>query len=208
MMMMTIDPTPAPNVILASASIVRKRLLIAAGINIITTPAHVDEEAVKQAHKADGTSAVDTATALAEIKALRISSSVPGALVIGADQILVCGVEWFDKPQDMDHAKGHLCALRGQTHELATAAVVIRDGVRIWHHAETPRLTMRPFTDAFIDEYLTREGVDILSSVGAYRLEGLGAQLFSRIEGDFFSILGLPLLALLDFLRLHRVVPL
>ncbi|MFT5539450.1 MAG: septum formation protein [Alphaproteobacteria bacterium] len=208
MMMMTIDPTPAPNVILASASIVRKRLLIAAGINIITTPAHVDEEAVKQAHKADGTSAVDTATALAEIKALRISSSVPGALVIGADQILVCGGEWFDKPQDMDHAKGHLCALRGQTHELATAAVVVRDGVRIWHHAETPRLTMRPFTDAFIDEYLTREGVDILSSVGAYRLEGLGAQLFSRIEGDFFSILGLPLLALLDFLRLHRVVPL
>jgi septum formation protein len=205
--MMTINPTPIHDVILASASTVRKRLLSAAGISMVTTPAHVDEDAVKQAHKADGTSAVDTATALAEIKALRISGSAPGALVIGADQILVCGGEWFDKPPDMDHAKGHLCALRGQTHELATAAVVVRDGVRIWHHAETPRLTMRPFTDAFIDDYLAREGTDILSSVGAYRLEGLGAQLFSRIEGDFFSILGLPLLALLDFLRLHRVVP-
>lgn len=202
------DPSrDAPPVVLASASPARQALLAAAGVPAAIEPAHVDEDEIKRALRAEGTSAIDAATTLAELKAGRISASVPGALVIGADQILVCHGEWFDKPRDMDHARAHLQALRGHDHGLATAAVVIRDGRRIWHHAETPRLTMRPFSDAFIDDYLARAGTDILTSVGAYRLEATGVQLFSRIEGDFFSILGLPLLPLLAFLREHGVVP-
>lgn len=184
----------------------RARLLLAAGVEVIIAPADVDEGEIKQSFRAEGATALDTATALAEFKARRISPRHPGALVIGADQILVCGSEWFDKPVDLDHAKAHLRALRGKTHGLATAAVVFRDGQRIWHHGETPKLTMRSFSDSFIDDYLAREGEDALASVGAYRLEGLGSQLFSHIEGDFFSILGLPLLPLLAFLREHRVV--
>jgi len=169
--------------------------------------AHIDEDEIKRAHRAEGAVALDAATALAEMKARRIAAAHPGTLVIGADQILTLGPEWFDKPADMAHAKAHLRTLSGQIHGLATAAVVVRDGERIWHHAATPRLTMRPLRDAFIDEYLARVGDDALASVGAYHLEGLGAQLFARVDGDFFTVLGLPLLALLAFLREHRVIP-
>ena len=126
--------------------------------------------------------------------------------MIGADQILECDGAWFDKPRSMSEARSHLLALRGRTHRLATAACVVRDGQRIWHHVSVPALTMRAFSDAFLDSYLERCGDDLLSSVGAYRLEGAGAQLFARIRGDFFTILGLPLLELLGFLREHGVV--
>jgi septum formation protein len=199
------SPSP-PAVVLASASPARAQLLEAAGVQVVLAPAHIDEDEVKGALRAEGVKATDAAIALAEMKALRISPRHPNALVVGADQILVCGGEWYDKPVDMDHARDRLRALRGKTHGLATAAVVVRDGKRIWHHVDTPELTMRSFSDAFIDAYLAREGADALASVGAYRLEGMGVQLFARIDGDFFTILGLPLLALLGFLREHGAV--
>ena len=193
-------------VILASGSQTRFAVLSAAGLTVIPVPPGVDEDAVKLSLKAEGADAGRTAEALAEIKALRVSHRHAGALVIGADQMLDCQGQWFDKPRDRAQAREQLLTLRGQTHRLVTAAAVLRDGQRLWHHVETAEMTMRPFSEAFLDRYLDRAGETVLSSVGAYQLEGLGAQLFSKIDGDHFTILGLPLLPLLDFLREHGVV--
>ncbi len=194
-------------VILASASKSRANLLRAAGVNVEIVPAHADEEAVKNALKAEGATAAQCAETLAELKAVQVSQRYDNALVIGADQMLECEGAWFDKPADMAGARDHLVALCGKTHVLPTAVCVALNGARIWHHVATPRLTVRPYSDTFIDDYLKAAGAAVLSSVGAYQLEGLGAQLFSKIEGDFFTILGLPLLPLLAFLREHEVVP-
>jgi septum formation protein len=188
-------------VILASGSQTRLTLLRHVGLSVEALAPSVDEQEMKAAFLAERAPAEACAEALAELKAVRISQRHPGALVIGADQMLDCNGVWFDKPADEAHARAHLQALRGKTHRLVTAAVVARNGRRIWHTIDTARLTMRPFGDAFLDDYLRRVGPAVLSSVGAYHLEGLGAQLFSRIEGDFFTILGLPLLPLLGFLR-------
>lgn len=194
-------PEPLP-IVLASASATRRRLLAAAGIDATASPAGVDEEEVKAALRAEQITAIDAATALAELKAARVASRVdPDALVIGADQILVQGHRWFDKPSDMSAARQQLQELRGRDHTLATSAVVFRGGSRVWHGVAAPRLWMRPVSDAFLDLYLETAGPGIVSSVGAYQIEGLGAQLFSRIEGDGFAIQGLPLLPLLAFLR-------
>ncbi len=195
-----------PTVILASASISRCALLRDAGIAIERDPASVDEDDVKRSFRNQNGSAAQVAEALAELKAQVVSQRYEGALVIGADQMLQCGGVWFDKPVDRDHARGHLIALRGKTHELLSAVCVIRDGECLWRHLESARLTMRPFSDAFLDEYLAAAGESVCASVGAYRLENHGAQLFSRIEGDYFTILGLPLLPLLGFLVNHGVV--
>ena len=195
-----------PDVILASASTTRRDLLAGAGIRFTVDPALVDEAAIKDAMAAEGASAEEAAVALAHMKAQRISRRHPGAMVIGADQILDLDGRWFDKPADMDHARDNLLVLRGRTHGLATAACICRDGARIWHHVETPRLTVRDFSDGFLDQYLEDAGRSILSSVGAYRLEGIGVRLFSHIEGSHFTILGLPLLALLDVLRANGVM--
>lgn len=197
---------PRAQVVLASASITRQGLLERSGVAFVTAPAAVDETAIKEAMAADGAGAEDCALELARLKAARIAPRYPGALVIGADQILDLDGRWFDKPHDLAGARKTLLALRGKTHCLATAACIFRDGAQIWHHFETPELTMRAFTDAFLDEYLAVAGESVLSSVGAYRLEDIGVQLFSRIEGSYFTILGLPLLALLDFLRANAVV--
>ena len=139
--------------------------------------------------------------ALAEAKAVRVAARRERALVIGADQMLVLGRRWFDKPAKPAEAREHLLALRGRRHELVTAVCVARDGTVLWRHLERPGLVMRDFSDAFLDAYLATVGDDVLTTVGAYRLEGRGVQLMARIEGDYFSILGLPLLPLLDFLR-------
>ncbi len=195
-----------PTVILASASISRCALLRDAGIAIERDPASVDEEAVKISFRKQNGSAAQVAEVLAELKAQVVSQRHDGALVIGADQMLQCGGVWFDKPVDHDHARGHLIALRGKTHELLSAVCVVRDGECLWRHLESARLTMRPFSDAFLDEYLAAAGKSVCASVGAYRLENRGAQLFSRIEGDYFTILGLPLLPLLGFLVNHGVI--
>ena len=195
-----------PVVVLASASQSRGALLCNAGIEVIRDPAAIDEDSVKESFRHRNEPASQAAMALAELKAQRVSQRHKDALVIGADQMLQCGGIWFDKPPDLDHARGHLIALRGKTHELLSAVCVVRDGEVLWRHLESAQLTMRPFSDAFIDEYLAAAGDAVCASVGAYQLEGRGAQLFSRIEGDYFTILGLPLLPLLGFLVNHGVV--
>ena len=187
--------------VLASASTARAGLLAAAGIDFRIEPAELDEGLLKQACRAEGRDATGCALALAEAKARQIAARCAQTVVIGADQILVCGEVWFDKPPDSGRARTQLQALRGRTNELVTAVCAVQDGSRLWHAVSSPRLTMRHFTDAFLDNYIPAEGADILGSVGAYRLEGRGVQLFERIEGDYFAILGLPLLELLDFLR-------
>ena len=194
-------------IILASASKSRATLLRAAGVNIEIIPAHADEDAVKASLKAEGASAADCAEALAELKAVQIAQRHHEALVIGADQMLECEGRWFDKPADLAGVRAHLTALRGKTHVLPTAVAVALNGSVIWRYVASPRLAMRPFSDAFIETYVSLAGTAALSSVGAYQLEGPGAQLFSRIDGDFFTILGLPLLELLAFLREHDAVP-
>jgi septum formation protein len=200
------DRDKASGLVLASASASRAAVLRQAGLAIRQDPAGVDEEAVKRSLRAEGADAAHVATTLADLKAQQVSRRHPDAFVIGADQMLECNGVWFDKPPDIDHARAHLMSLRGRTHELITAAVVVRSGARIWQHVDRAALTMRPFSDAFIEHYLQAVGDEACSTVGAYRLEGTGAQLFSRVEGDFFTILGLPLLPLLDFLRGHGIV--
>jgi septum formation protein len=192
--------------ILASASKSRASLMRAAGLDFEQVPAHVDEDAIKASLKTEGATAADCALALAEFKAGTVSQRYPEALVIGADQMLECEGAWFDKPKDMAGARNHLVTLRGKTHTLSNSAAVALNGAPIWHHTSVAKLTVRPFSDIFLDEYLAAVGPAAMSSVGAYQLEGRGAQLFSKIEGDFFTILGLQILELLAFLREHQVV--
>lgn len=193
-------------VVLASASATRAKMLANAGVTCEIDPAAIDEAELKRALRHERASSAEAAETLAELKATKVSHRHKGALVIGSDQMLECGDVWFDKPADLDHARAQLIALRGKDHFLVTAVVLARDGTRLWHHVDRARLHMRPFSNAFLDRYLESVGKDACESVGAYRLEGLGAQLFSRIEGDYFTILGLPLLPLLDCLRNHGVV--
>jgi septum formation protein len=192
--------------ILASASASRAAMLRQAGLDFEIRPARVDEEEIKLSLKGDGVSLRDTATALAELKAHRISSAEPADFVIAADSMVACDSRWYDKPADMQTAREHLQCLRGKTHELVSAAVLARGGSVIWRHAESAKLTMRNFSDGFLDAYLAQAGEAVLSCVGCYQLEGVGAQLFSRIQGDHFTILGLPLLPLLDILRENKVL--
>lgn len=193
--------------ILASASPTRARLLTEAGLKVRVEPAEVDEGAIKQAFRAAGCSAAECAVALAEAKARGIASLYDQALVIGADQLLICDGRWFDKPSGLASARAQLQALRGRMHELITALCIVHNRARIWHTVNRPRLFMREFSDAFLDDYLAAEGTAISGSVGAYRLEGKGVQLFEHIEGDYFAILGLPLLELLGFLRKRGEIP-
>jgi septum formation protein len=181
-------------------------MLEAAGLAFDVELPRVDEEGARASLRAEGIKPRDQADALAELKALSVSRRCAG-FVIGADQMLAIEGETLDKPKDAAEARAHLMRLRGRTHELITAAVVAREGVAIWRHIDTPRLKMRAFSDAFLDDYLARAGDAALASVGAYQLEGLGAQLFERVEGDYFSVLGLPLLPLLAFLREHGIAP-
>lgn len=190
-----------PRLILASGSATRRTLLERAGLRFEVRSPGVDEAAIKAAAEAEGIPPADAATLLAEAKAERIARREPDALVIGCDQLLVCEGRWFDKPESPDAARAHLLALRGKRHDLVTATVAYRGGERVWGDVTVPRLTMRAFSDAFLDEYLAREGAAVCASVGAYRLEGLGIHLFSRIEGEHSAILGLPLLPLLAFLH-------
>ncbi len=198
--------TSPSKVILASSSKSREILLKNAGLTFEIMPPSVDEEEMKYSMRAAGATAAETAVSLAELKAMRISKHFPDHFIIGADQMLECGSLWFDKPADRDHARAHLTALRGKTHSLQNAVCVVKASTVLWHHVNEAKLTMRKFSDEFLDQYLEQTGDDILWSVGAYQLEGMGAQLFNKVDGDFFSILGLPLLPLLDFIRGHKVV--
>lgn len=197
---------PEPRLILASASLSRRSLLAAAGLRFEVVPAQVDEAAVKRDALAAERRAADAALALAGLKADIVARRHPDAVVIGADQILVCDGAWFDKPADLAEARGQLHALRGRSHTLATAVVCHRGDKRVWHHLAEPRLVMRHFSDIFLEAYLAAEGGAITSTVGGYRLEGRGIHLFERIDGDHAAILGLPLLPLFNFLRQHDLL--
>lgn len=194
------------DLILASASQARAAMLRNAGVSIDIRPARVDEDAIKAGMMAEEAPPRDIADQLAERKAVRVSTQCPGQLVLGADQVLIHRDALFSKPADRAEAIAHLQHLSGDTHQLLSAAVIALDGEPIWRHIGQARLTMRPLSDGFIDSYLDRAGEAVLASVGCYHLEGLGAQLFSRVEGDYFTILGLPLLELLGFLRARGVL--
>jgi len=193
------------SVILASKSAARTAVLKGAGVAFETAVSGVDEDAVKTALLAEGQGARAIAEALAVLKAQKISQSRPG-LVIGADQTLEFDGRLYDKAETVEEARARLKLLRGQPHQLHSAVVVAKDGAPIWRDMVSCTLTMRDFSDDFLEDYLVREGEAALGSVGCYRLESLGAQLFSKIEGDYFAILGLPLLGLLDLLRNHGLV--
>ncbi|MBI1237961.1 MAG: septum formation protein Maf [Alphaproteobacteria bacterium] len=192
-------------VILASRSEARRRLLEAAGVEVICRPVGVDEEAVTASLLAEGASPRDIAGALAELKAVRVP--VEGALVLGSDQVLSCEGALFSKPSAPKMAREHLERLSGRTHELWTAAALARNGSVIWRVVTRAKLTMRTLSPAFLDVYLAAMGETITNTVGAYRIEDLGAHLFTRIEGDPFTIQGLPLLEILDALRAQGVLP-
>ena len=187
--------------ILASASPARAALLQGAGLAFEKRPSEVDEDELKISMKPEGAEAA--ALALAELKASHVSRQAPDSLVIGADQLLDCDGVWLDKARDIDDAGRQL---RGKDHRLATAVCVMRNETCLWSFVGAPRLKMRAFSDAFIESYLHAAGDQAFGCVGAYRLEGLGAQLFAEIEGDYFTILGLPLLPLLEFLRSRGMV--
>lgn len=194
-------------IILASGSKTRAALLDRAGIKVGRENPQIDEAEIKAQYRRKGAEPGICAMALAEAKALSVAAKHKDALVIGADQLLAFGAVWLDKPRGKADAKHQLTNLRGRSHELATAVCVARGGAVMWHDLQRPRLTMRNFGDAFLENYVAGLGRDDLGAVGAYRLEGRGIQLFERIEGDYFAILGLPLLPLIDFLRAQGEVP-
>lgn len=192
-------------IILASGSAIRREIMEGAGINFKVITKAVDEGAIKESMLAESARLRDIADALAEAKAMRVSRTEPG-LVIGADQIMVMDKRLYDKPVSMEAARERLLSMRGKVHYLLGAVVICENGVPVWRHMAKTKLTMRDFSEAFLDDYLQEEGEQILSSVGAYRFEGRGAQLFSHVDGDFFSILGLSLLPVLDYLRIRGAI--
>jgi len=198
--------TTDPPLILASNSETRLRILRSAGVSVTAQAARVDEDAIKRSARETGAPADDTALTLARLKASRIAGRHPEAVVIGADQMLVCEGVWFDKPADFAAVRDQLLALRGRAHHLLTAVVAMRGSAELWHYIARPRLVMRSFSDAFLDLYLDAERDAVCASVGGYRYEGAGAQLFDDVQGDFFAILGLPLLPLLAYLRQYGIL--
>jgi septum formation protein len=194
-------------IILASTSASRQQMLRAAGVSFEAVAPHVDEEALTAGLVAEAAPPRDIADALAEAKAVKVSRRFPGALVLGSDTVLAYGKNaMLDKPKSLDELAQHLRTLSGREHHLISAAVMAQDGKAVWRIIDTPKLTMRPLSEAFIADYVARVGDKVLTSVGGYHLEGLGAQLFAHISGDYFSILGLPLLPVLDYLRIRKLL--
>lgn len=189
--------------ILASSSSYRLAMLRAAGVAVEVVPASVEETAERQrmAARPVPLSPADVAIELAKLKARDVSRRFPGSLVIGSDQVLSLNGEIFSKPHDIQSARAQLTRLRGATHTLPTAVVLAVDDIVVWQHLSKAALTMRLFSDTFLDHYLERQGIGVTETVGGYKIEGLGSQLFERIEGDNFTIVGLPLLPLLEQLR-------
>jgi septum formation protein len=195
--------SPHLRILLASASAARATMLRNAGLDIDTVPARIDEPSLRAALAAEGASPRDQADALAEAKARKVSQRNPGALTLGCDQILSLGDEVFAKPEDPLTAADQLTRLSGGTHHLWSAAVICQDGAPIWRHVSEARMTMHTLTPTEISSYLAREWDRVSQSVGAYHIEEAGSRLMSRIEGDHFTILGLPLIPLLTWLRVR-----
>ena len=200
---MTLWLAPQP-LVLASRSDIRGKILAAAGLRFEIRPSHVDERAVEA--KAGAIDAAAAARYLARAKADVVGASLPGRLILGADQTLARGTKRFSKPADRAEAVEQLRTLRGRTHELHSALALVRDGTVLFTCVDTARLTMRDFSDRFLNDYLDMAGEAAMNSVGGYQLEGIGIHLFERVEGDYFTILGLPLLPLLAFLRQNKFV--
>ena len=191
------------NIVLASGSTTRQKILTDAGIPFELKVAQIDENEIKDALLQEGAEAPLIAETLAELKARSVSRRLPECLVVGADQVLGCGKKIYSKPENLGAAREQLISLRGKEHYLTSSVVVSQNGERAWHHNDTALLQMRNFSDGFLDTYISKERAGLLDSPGCYRVEGPGIQLFSRIDGNFFTILGLPLLPLLDYLRLR-----
>ncbi|ABD53114.1 Maf family protein [Jannaschia sp. CCS1] len=192
--------------ILASASAARRSLLQNAGLAFESLPVRIDEDAIRQSLITEGATPRDIADALAEFKARKATERAPGHLILASDQILALRGEIFAKPRDREDAARDLHRLSGHTHHLYSAAVIYEDAKPVWRGVGTARLSMHTHSEAQINAYLDQAWPDVSSSVGAYHAEGLGAQLFSRIEGDWFSVLGLPLLQVLSYLRMRGMV--
>ncbi len=197
----------AAPLILASGSEIRRTLLENAGVQASVQVARIDEETIKTSLLADGATPRDIADALAEGKARKVSLKNSDALVIGCDQVLALGQDLLSKPKTADDAIGQLRRLRGNTHQLLSAAVIYENGAPKWRHVGVARLTMREFSDEYLADYVARNWDSIQHSVGGYKLEEEGVRLFSRIDGDYFTILGIPLLELLTYLTIRGTLP-
>ncbi|MBI37546.1 MAG: septum formation protein Maf [Alphaproteobacteria bacterium] len=194
------------SVILASKSKIRTRLLNSAGVKHTVFSSEIDESEIKFRLKKEKVVPGRIASILAEKKAEKISLLHPNSLVVGVDQILDCEGVIFDKPKNLDEARNHLMVLRGRNHKLLVSVCLAQYGIKIWSYESEATLEMRHLSDDYIDWYIRNMGEEACQTVGAYKIEGLGAQLFSKIEGDYFSILGIPLLSLLTELRQHGVI--
>lgn len=197
-----------PTLVLASQSASRRAMLDAAGVAHEALPALVDEASAKESLLAEGISPRDLADALAELKALKVSRMAPQALVLGGDSLVTLDDgSLLDKPESREQARDHLQRLSGKTHDIYSAAVIAEGGRPVWRHVDRARLHVRPLSAAFIESYLDLEWPAIAGCVGCFRIEGPGVQLFSRTDGSHFTILGMPLLPILDYLRTRGVMP-
>ncbi|SDX88853.1 Maf family protein [Citreimonas salinaria] len=197
----------AADLILASGSEIRRRMLESAGLTLEIESPRVDEESIRAAVALEGASPRETADTLAEVKAAKVAGRRPEARVLGCDQVLDIDREGLAKPSTRDEAAAQLRRLRGKTHRLLSAAVLFEGAEPVWRHVGVARLTMRPVSDAFIEAYLDRNWPGVATSVGAYKIEEEGARLFAHVQGDLFTIQGLPLFALLNFLTDRGTIP-